>query len=75
MKCLSSDALMKALYINSYDDVESCSLVNKNVDLQRNMEEKILDEKFDWKKRNVYFNMISNGQKKMKKKTRKLHKK
>jgi hypothetical protein len=65
-KCISTESLMKALYIDSYDDI-GCTA-------EYPMEKKVA-EAFDWKNRNVYFNMLSNGQKKMKKKTRKLKKK
>lgn len=57
---------MKALYIDSYDEI-GCTM-------EYPVDKKVAED-FDWRNRNPYFNMLSNGQKKMKKKTRKLKKK
>lgn len=69
---------MKALYIDSYDDVGSCA-VNDGLLIHGTtinfMHDKKGDDPFDWMNRNLYFNMLSNGQKKLKKKKRLLKKK
>lgn len=69
---------MKALYIDSYDDVGSCAINDgfvihgTTINL---MQEKKNDDPLDWRNKNLYFNMLSNGQKKLKKKKRLLKKK
>lgn len=76
-KYLSTDSLMRALYIDSYQEIGSCKSTNNLVlsdstkapNIQRS------DDPFDWTTKNIYFNMFSNGHKKMKKKSRKLKKK
>lgn len=68
---------MKALYIDSYDDIGSCS-VKDDFDIHstiNSIRDQKSDDPFDWRNRNIYFNLISNGQKKLKKKKRMLKKK
>lgn len=68
---------MKALYIDSYDDIGSCSekddfVIHSTINSVRDQK---LDDPFDWRNKNIYFNLLSNGQKKLKKKKRLLKKK
>lgn len=76
-KCVSTDSLMKALYIDSYDDIGSCSAKDDLVihSTINSVMDKKLDDPFDWRNRNIFFNLISNGQKKLKKKKKLLKKK
>lgn len=68
---------MKALYIDSYDDIGSCSAKDDLVihSTINSVKDKKLDDPFDWRNRNIFFNLISNGQKKLKKKKKLLKKK
>lgn len=68
---------MKALYIDSYDDIGSCSAKDDLVihSTINSVMDKKLDDPFDWRNRNIFFNLISNGQKKLKKKKKLLKKK
>lgn len=77
-KHFSTDSLMKALYIDSYDDVSSCQVknglvINSLIDPSKDQQQ--VNDPFDWRKRDIYFNLVSNGQKKLKKKKRQLKKK